>query len=225
MPEEEDEMRRVGAFLDTETTGLKGHDEIIEFALVLFRYDISRRKLRVIDRYHGLREPSCAIDPGAEAVHGISFDKVRGKRLKDRVVRRILGKADFLIAHNAVFDRRFVEKLYPETKGIRWYCSMNGIRWKEKGFASKGLQQLMADHGIETERGHRALDDVMGALELLAQRDEKKGRPYLSELLGVESDEVEQTKQGRLGRSLKITGILIVALILLSVCGALFGLS
>ena len=184
-------MEGVGAFLDTETTGLKGSDEVIEFAIVLFRYDISRREVRVIDRYHGLREPSCAIDPNAEAVHGISVDQVRGKRLKDRMVRRILRKADFLIAHNVAFDRRFVEKLYPETQRFRWYCSMNGIRWKKKGFASKGLQQLMANHGIETERGHRALDDVMGALHLLAQRDEQTGRPYLSELLDVESDAAE----------------------------------
>ena len=184
-------MKGVGAFLDTETTGLRGSDEVIEFAIVLFRYDISRRELRVIDRYHGLREPSCAVDPGAEAVHGISFGQVRGKRLKDLVVRRILRKADFLIAHNAAFDRRFVEKLYPETQKIRWHCSMNGISWKKKGFASKGLQQLMAHHGIETKRGHRALDDVMGALDLLTQRDEQTGRPYLSELLGVESDAVE----------------------------------
>ncbi len=184
-------MKGVGAFLDTETTGLRGSDEVIEFAIVLFRYDITRRELRVIDRYHGLREPSCAIDPGAEKVHGISVDQVRGKRLKDRMVRRILRKADFLIAHNAAFDRRFVEKLYPETQRFRWYCSMNGIRWKKKGFASKGLQQLMANHGIETERGHRALDDVMGALDLLAQQDEQTGRPYLSELLDVESDAAE----------------------------------
>ena len=185
-------MKGVGAFLDTETTGLKSSDEVIEFAIILFRYDISARKvLKVIDSYQGLREPSCAIDPGAEAVHGISFDQVRGKQLKDRVVRGILRKADFLIAHNASFDRRFVEALYPETQRIRWYCSMNGIRWKKKGFASKGLQQLMAHHGIETKRGHRAMDDVMGALELLLQRDEQTDRPYLSELLGVESDAVE----------------------------------
>ena len=77
--------------------------------------------------------------PGAEAMHGISFDQVRGKRLKDRVVRGILRKADFLIAHNAAFDRRFVEALYPETQRIRWYCSMNGIRWKKKGFAFEGI--------------------------------------------------------------------------------------
>lgn len=192
-------MKGVGAFLDTETTGLTSNDEVIEFAIVLFRYDVSRRKLRVIDRYRGLREPSCAIDPGAEAVHGISFDQVRGKRLKDRVVRRILSKADFLVAHNAAFDRRFVTKLYPQTETMRWHCSMNGIGWRKKGFTSRGLQQLLAAHGIKVKRGHRALDDVMGALHLLAQTDAQTKQLYLAELLDVESDEVERKKQGKLG--------------------------
>ena len=105
-----------------------------------------------------------------------SVDQVRGKRLKDRMVRRILRKADFLIAHNAAFDRRFVEKLYPETQRFRWYCSMNGI-WCFEGIAATD------EHGIETERGHRAL--MTFALHLLAQRDEQTDRPYLSELLGV----------------------------------------
>lgn len=183
-------MKVVGAFLDTETTGLTNSDEVIEFAIVLFRYNVSRGKLRVIDRYSGLREPSCAIDPGAEAVHGISFDQVQGKRLNDRAVRGILRKADFLIAHNAAFDRRFVTRLYPHTEAMRWYCSMNGIGWKKKGFTSKGLQQLLTAHGIKAQRGHRALDDVMSALHLLAQTDGQTKRLYLAELLDVESDEV-----------------------------------
>lgn len=218
-------MKGVGAFLDTETTGLTNNDEVIEFAIVLFRYNVARRKLRVINRYSGLREPSCAIDPGAEAVHGISFDQVQGKRLKDRAVRRILRKADFLIAHNAAFDRRFVTRLYPQTEEMRWYCSMNGISWKKKGFTSRGLQQLLAAHSIKVKRGHRALDDVMSALNLLAQTDAQTKRLYLAELLDVESDEVEQKKQGSLGRALKVVGILVLALIVLSVCGVLFGIS
>ena len=80
-------MKGVGAFLDTETTGLTSNDEVIEFAIVLFRYDVSRRKLRVIDRYRGLREPSCAIAPGAEAVHGISLDQVRAPGTRSQTAR------------------------------------------------------------------------------------------------------------------------------------------
>lgn len=176
-------MKGTGAFVDTETTGLSARDEVIEFAIVLFSYDLSRDRTSVRDTYQGFREPGCLIDPGAERLHGISFDEVRGKRLRDKVVHKMLRKADFLVAHNAVFDRRFVERLYPQTGKMRWFCSMNGIDWKSKGFGSKGLQQLLSDHGIAANRKHRALDDVLSALELLAHVDPLSGQMYLAELL------------------------------------------
>lgn len=176
-------MKRIGAFVDTETTGLGTSDEVIEFAIALFYYDISRDRLTVQYTYQGFREPDCDIDPEAEAVHGISFDVVRGKKLKDKVVRRMLKKASFVIAHNAAFDRRFVERLYPQTGKMRWFCSMNGVDWRSKGFESKGLQQLLSAHGIAANQKHRALDDVLAALELLAHVDPLSGHMYLAELL------------------------------------------
>lgn len=51
-------MKGIGAFIDTETTGLGTSDEAIEFAIVLFGYDISRDRLTVQDTYHGFREPN-----------------------------------------------------------------------------------------------------------------------------------------------------------------------
>lgn len=177
------DMKYIGAFLDTETTGLATNDEAIEFAIALFSYDSSRDRLTVQDTYHGFREPGCEINPDAEAVHGITFDDVRGRKLRDRVVRRILKKAGFIIAHNADFDRRFVERLYPQTRKMQWFCSMNGVDWRSKGFKSKGLQQLLSAHGIAVNQKHRALDDVLGALELLAHVDPLSGQMYLAELL------------------------------------------
>lgn len=176
-------MKGIGAFLDTETTGLGTNDEVVEFAIALFSYDIPRNRLTVLDTYQGFREPGCEIDPQAEAVHGISNDDVRGEKLTDRVIRRMLRKAGFVIAHNAVFDRRFVERLYPQTGKMRWFCSMNGVDWSSKGFKSKGLQQLLSAHGIAVNQKHRALDDVLAALELLAHVDPLSGQMYMAELL------------------------------------------
>lgn len=53
-----EDMKGIGAFIDTETTGLGTSDEAIEFAIVLFGYDISRDRLTVQDTYHGFREPN-----------------------------------------------------------------------------------------------------------------------------------------------------------------------
>ena len=207
-------MIGTGAFIDTETTGLGASDEVIEFAIVRFSYDISRDRISVLDTYQGFREPGCPIDPNAERVHGISFEKVSGKRLRDKVVHKILRKADFLVAHNAVFDRRFVERLYPQTGTIRWFCSMNGIDWKSKGFGSKGLQQLLSDHGIAANRKHRALDDVLAALELLAQVDPLSGRMYLAELLSRADSEKKRSCGRWLLIASLIAGLLLLILLL-----------
>lgn len=176
-------MKGLGAFVDTETTGLRTSDEVIEFAIVLFSYDISRDGLTAKDTYQEFREPNYAIDTGAEAVHGIPIDEVRSRSLKDKVIRRMLRKADFVVAHSADFDRRFVERLYPKTEMMRWFCSMNGVNWKEKAFGSKRLQQLLSDHGIAVNQRHQALDDVLASLELLAHVDPLSGRMHLADLL------------------------------------------
>ena len=228
-------MRGMGAFLDVETTGLGRSDEVVEFAIALFAFDVaSESAVEIVDHYSGLREPSCAISPEAEAVHGISAALARGKRLDERAVERILGRADFLMAHNASFDRRFVTKLFPETRGMKWHCSMNGIDWYGKGFSSKGLQELLRAHGMEARRAHRALDDVVAAVNLLGRVDEGTGRPYLVELLegrGVESRgasigkrEVlpKRKRSGLVGRTLKVIGFAAAAFLALGVCGYLF---
>lgn len=182
--DEADIFRGTAAFLDTETTGMTREDELIELGIVLFQFShMSGRMLGVVDSYSGLREPGCAIHPAAEKKHGISARQVRGQRLDNGKVERLLGQASLLISHNASYDRRFVSALFPATLAQGWYCSMNGVKWGAKGFASKGLQNLLVDHGVQPQRAHRALDDALSALTLLGQVDTSTGVPYLAELL------------------------------------------
>jgi len=179
-------MTMTGAFIDTEPTGLSNSDELIELAVVIFRFDISARKpIKVLLSYSGLREPHCPIGQGAQQVHGITAREVRGKRLHDRRVISMLVKAEFIVAHNAAFDRRFMLKLYPMAGEVPWHCSMNDIAWDRKGFDSKELGYLLEAHQIKVGRAHRALDDVKGALRLHATVDRSTGRPYMAELHGM----------------------------------------
>lgn len=173
------ENLRVAGFVDVETTGLSpGVDEVVEFAIVLFAFDPATGDIAgIVDEYAGLRDPGRPIPPEATRVHGIRDRDVLGKRLDRRRIMALVERTEFLVAHNAAFDRAFVQKLLPETSSKQWYCSMNGVPWKRLGFASKGLQNLLADHGIRVERAHRGLDDVIGALTLLASSD-PAGRCY-----------------------------------------------
>lgn len=172
------------AFIDVETTGLNpAHEEIIELAIVLFAFNRESGKIiGVIDEYIGLREPSCPISRGAFMVHGISKQAVKGKKLDQGKIEALINRADFLIAHNAGFDRGFVSKLFPPAQLKPWYCSMNGIKWYQKGYPSKALQKLLTAHQIQVEEAHRAGADVRGCLLLLSQINEE-GITYLLELI------------------------------------------
>ncbi len=182
-----DHLTGLGAIVDVETTGVSHRDEVIEVGLVLFAYHRSTGKLLAqVDEYAGLREPTVPISPWAYRVHRISDEAVRGQRLDFDRIESILTRAEFIIAHNASFDRRFVSPLSDTAREKPWLCSMSGIDWAGKGYRSRGLQPLLAAHRIATETAHRALSDVYAVLHLLAHPQPE--RTYLSELLDNPAD-------------------------------------
>lgn len=173
-----------GSVLDVETTGVNPlTDEIIELCIVHFRYDITEGKIKeILETYTGLREPSCRIHPGASRVNGLTLNDVKGAVLDHATVSRLLGQSEFLIAHNAPFDRSFLLRLFPQAASIRWYCSMSGISWSSKGFSHRGLQKLLAFHNMVPSSAHRAKADADATLHLLSHIQDN-GSTYLSELL------------------------------------------
>lgn len=183
----------VAGFIDVETTGLSPiTEEIIEFAICLFTFNRETGEIiQVVDKYVGLREPGKPIPMSASRVHGLYFKDVKGKNLDIDRVHVLLHKAEFLIAHNASFDRGFVVKLFDICQRKPWLCSMNGIKWKNKGFTSKALQNLLRDHGISVDRSHRAEDDVLNAVKLLGTKS-RDGKYYFHELL----HQLEKFKNG-----------------------------
>jgi DNA polymerase-3 subunit epsilon len=174
----------MAAFIDVETTGLNpAKDEIIELAIALFSFDRETGEIiETIDEYCDFREPTCSISREATAVNGISKRQIKGCYLDDKKIKEIVDKAEFIIAHNARFDASFIVKLFPDVLSKPWYCSMNGIDWKYKGFKSKGLQNLLKDHNIQVDEAHRASSDVEAGIKLLSQTNEN-GVTYLLELI------------------------------------------
>lgn len=174
----------LACFLDVETTGLSAAtEEIIELSACLFEFKWDSGEITGIrESYTGLREPGVPITPGAARVHGLRAADLQGRKLDHQRIEAILDAANFIVAHNAAFDRGFIIKLFPVCAQKIWLCSMSGIDWYGKGFASRGLQNLLRRHGIATGKAHRAKADVLGALALLSCRGQD-GRRYFLELL------------------------------------------
>ena len=182
--EARDKQLMVGGIVDVETTGLSpAQDEIIELCIVLFSFDYeSGQIVRIEEEYVGLREPVGGINPAAARVNGITLADVYGRDLDYERVAELIERADFLIAHNASFDRNFMMRLFPSVLDKPWYCSMAGVDWRGKGYPNRRLQDLLYHHRIVPARTHRASDDVYATLELLSHC-QNCGTTYLYELL------------------------------------------
>ena len=157
----------VGVVLDTETTGLEVEDEVVELGMVRFAFDpVFARVDHVIGVFSGLREPTRPIPPAVSRLTGIADRDVAGRRIDAAAVRAFADGASVVVAHNAAFDRPFVEHAWPWFEGFPWACSLTQVDWRAEGFEGRRLGQLLAERRAFHD-GHRALDDCLALLHLL----------------------------------------------------------
>ncbi len=162
-------FRRV-LVLDTETTGLAHQgDKIIELAMLLVDVDVvTGLPFGPVTLFEGFEDPGMPIPAEAQQVTGINDDMVRGHRLDDRQVEAMVARADLVVAHNAGFDRPFVEARFPCFSGKAWACSFADIDWKAAGASSSKLSALAQDHGWFYD-AHRAQVDCHALLQVLSR--------------------------------------------------------
>lgn len=155
--------------LDTETTGLShAADKIIELAMLLVQVDTaSGLPFGPVETFEGFEDPGMPIPEVARQITGISDEMVQGQRLNDGLVQALLSRADLVVAHNAGFDRPFVEARFPGFASKAWACSFMDIDWKALGAASAKLSALAQDQGWFFE-AHRALVDCHALLQVLS---------------------------------------------------------
>ena len=162
--------KHIGLYLDTEATGLNPDtDKIIELALVPFEYDAEGRIYRILPAYNALQDPGVPISAFITSITGITDEMVAGQAIDLDEVARFLANDSLVIAHNARFDRPFVESLYPGFETVAWACSIADVNWNEEGFEGVKLEYLGYKYGFFYE-GHRATIDCQAGIELLSQR-------------------------------------------------------
>lgn len=158
-------------YLDTETTGLGGRDEIVQIAVV----DDDGTVL--IDQ---LVKPHQPISPEVTAIHGITDEMVADAPTFDQVWDRVLAltAGRQVVIYNADFDVRLIGQSIVEcgvpARGwlearcaMRWYAAWAGRRWQSLGAA---LDQC----GIPRPALHRAAADAEAVRLLVHYMNEQE---------------------------------------------------
>jgi len=175
--------KRIGIFLDTETTGLDSEDDaIIELAMVPFEFDSEGNIYRILPAYNALQDPGMPIPKLATDITGITDEMVAGQAIDKEQVAKLINEAVIVIAHNARFDRPFVENFMDEFKEISWACSIADVNWNAEGMEGVKLEFLAYKYGFFFE-GHRASIDCQAGIEILNQALFKSNERVLKRLL------------------------------------------
>jgi DNA polymerase III subunit epsilon len=159
-------------FLDTETTGLDarlGH-RIIEIAAVeAYGRDLTGKSL------HYYIDPEREIDPGATAVHGFTWDDLRGKPKFSAIAHEVM---TFLtdakvVIHNAPFDVAFLDqelvRLRQSTIAKRQLNVVDSLVMAKEKYPGKrnSLDSLCDRLGVDNS--HRNLHGALLDARLLAE--------------------------------------------------------
>jgi len=175
----------VAACIDVETTGGSWlTDKILEVAVVLFRYDkIGGDILGITEVHSSTQDPQMRINPAAARIHKITPQLVIGSSARWEIVQRLINEADFLVAHNAAFERRFLGKI-PELKiDKEWRCSCTLPKWTTVHRQPSTSLAALAEHNGIRYTSHRAWSDVLATIALLTCKSPTTGRPFFADLL------------------------------------------
>ena len=156
--------------IDVETTGLDAAvNDIIDLALLVVGIDEKGSIVEIGQLASGLRDPGFALPPAIIRLTGLTDEAVRGRAIDTDAVLELIGEADWFYAHNARFDRPFVEAQFPELAGRNWACSLTDIDWTGIGLEGGRLGHLLTQLGY-FNHAHRAAADVVSLLHVIAYR-------------------------------------------------------
>lgn len=175
-------MERMAAVVDTETTGLDPDaDLIIEVAIQRFIFDPAG-SIIVIERPRSwLEDPRRPLSGKISRLTGIGDEELSGTRFDDEAITSMIGDADVILAHNAAFDRPFLESRFPQLRNLSWGCTLSQLDWQSLGYDGRALGHLLFQSG-RFFKGHRAANDT-NALTTLLGTPAHDGRTILAHLL------------------------------------------
>lgn len=174
---------RTAIVMDTETTGLDHKkDKIIQLAMIKVLYDdqgIVEISDEVFDQF---QDPGMDLPEEIIKLTGITNEQVKGQKINQQEAAEFIANADLIMAHNAGFDRRFVEYGLPEIgfRDKRWACTINNVQWAERHTGSVKLELLLLAEGHNFP-AHNAQADIKATAFMLT-RSFDGDKPVMAEI-------------------------------------------
>ncbi|MGB4837445.1 MAG: exonuclease domain-containing protein [Saprospiraceae bacterium] len=167
--------QRLYAVVDIETTGgLARRDRITEIAIVIFDGNT------IVDRWESLINPERSIPFEITRITGITDDMVVGAPKFYEVAKKVVEMTEnaIFVAHNVRFDYSFLREEFASlgfTFTRRQLCTVILSRKAFPGLGSYSLGNLIRHFGIKVENRHRAMDDVLATVDILARALSNEG--------------------------------------------------
>lgn len=152
-------------FLDTETTGLTEADRIVSFAGILLHTAQASRSGPQVEAVHLIFNPGRRSHPMAKKAHGYANKTLERQDpfgLFAQDIHDFIHEADLVVAHNAVFDLKFLNRELMDAGLSKIskpsFCTMQA--WRNTGNGPATLDAVAQRIGLAREtREHSALED------------------------------------------------------------------
>ena len=151
-------------------------------SLVLFRCDIfgNCSPFETLNQY---QQPKESIPENITLLTGITNEMVAGHRISWGEIELLLNDSELVIAHNAKFDRPFVDKYLDDPDAIDWACTLAEIPWENApGFSSRSLEFVLYKYGW-FYGSHRADVDCFAGVQLLNEEFPGSGKKNIEILI------------------------------------------
>ncbi len=153
--------------VDTETTGLDANaGELLEVAGIY--YNIPSRSILYQVSFLLYAESNAAYN-----INKISIDSLKQvdhdiQHNFTALFRYLFDNADAIVAHNAQFDKAWIDKNIDVPPDKKWICTRKNVFWPISKSTPLKLVNICTELGVPVVGVHRALDDckiLLGALE------------------------------------------------------------
>lgn len=149
------------AIIDTETTGLDARKgQVLEIACIYYNIP-SKSIIHQISTLIGAME-NPVFDINKIPVDALKYVEALHQDQSIDLIGDLLFNADAIVAHNAEFDRKWINtipKLEQNSRHRKWICTRNDVTWPLRKDSPLNLIHIAANLGVPIINAHRALSD------------------------------------------------------------------